>query len=163
MNRLQHGFTMAEMMAVLAVIAILSMMAIPSFQDRIVRQQIESGLPLADLAKPPIAAAWAADKPLPVNNEAAGLPPAEKIVNNHVSAVTVNNGAIDVTFGNSAHKAISGKILTLRPAVVEDARIVPVAWVCGNAEAPEKMTLKGTNQTNIPSTFLPVACRAIKR
>lgn len=163
MNRPQHGFTMAEMMAVLAVLAILSMMAIPSFQDRIIRQQIESGLPLADLAKPPIAAAWAVDKPLPVNNEAADLPPAEKIVNNYVSAVTVRNGAIDVTFGNSAHKAISGKILTLRPAVVEDARIVPVAWVCGNAEAPEKMTLKGTNQTNIPNTFLPVACRAIKR
>lgn len=163
MNRPQHGFTMAEMMAVLAVLAILALMAIPSFQDRVVRQQIESGLPLADLAKPPIAAAWAADKPLPANNEAADLPPAEKIVNNYVSAVAVKNGAIDVTFGNSAHKAISGKILTLRPAVVEDARIVPVAWVCGNAEAPEKMTLKGSNQTNIPSTFLPVACRAIKR
>lgn len=163
MNRLQQGFTMAEMMAVLAVLAILSMMAIPSFQDRIIRQQIESGLPLADIAKPPIAAAWAVDKPLPANNEAADLPPAEKIVNNYISAVTVKNGVIDVTFGNSAHKAISGKILTLRPAVVEDARIVPVTWVCGNAAAPEKMTLKGTNQTNIPNTFLPVACRGLKR
>jgi type IV pilus assembly protein PilA len=44
--------------------------------------------------------------------------------------------------------------------VVKDAPIVPVAWVCGYAEAPAKMTLIGENRTNIPPRFLPYACRA---
>ena len=47
----------------------------------------------------------------------------------------------------------NGKVLTLRPAVVEEAPVVPVAWVCGSAEAPDKMTVKGKNETNIPDTF----------
>ena len=73
------------------------------------------------------------------------------------------NGAIHLTFGNRANKAIAGKILTLRPAVVEDAPIVPVAWACGYAEAPDKMTVNGANRTDIPAALLPVECRASKR
>ena len=49
---------------------------------------------------------------------------------------------------------------TLRAAVIEDAPIVPVTWVCGYAEAPDKMTLHGQNQTNVPAAFLPFACRS---
>jgi len=157
----QHrGFTLVEMMAVIAVIAILSMLAIPSFQGRIIRQQIEAALPLADIAKKPIAASWAAMQAFPPDNAAAGLPPSEKIVNNTVSALSVQDGAIHIIFGNRAHKVISGKTLTLRPAVVDDAPVVPVTWVCGNAEGPGKMTIKGGNQTNVPNTYLPFECRS---
>ena len=77
--------------------------------------------------------------------------------------MAVENGAIHVTFGNRANSSIAGKILTLRPAVVEDAPIVPVAWACGYAEAPEKMAVKGENRTNIPEALLPIECRAFKR
>ena len=55
---------------------------------------------------------------------------------------------------------LMGKVLTLRPAVVEDAAIVPVTWVCGYATAPEKMTVKGENKTNIPPGYLPIRCRS---
>ena len=51
------------------------------------------------------------------------------------------------------------KVLTVRAAVVEDARIVPVTWVCGFAAAPEKMALKGQNRTDLPTKFLPARCR----
>src|SRR6266478_4034163 len=157
-----HGFTMIELMAVVAVVAILAMLALPSYLDRIVRDQIKEALPLADIAKQPIAAAWSVKQAFPADNAAAGLPPAEKIVANYVSAVAVEEGAIHLTFGNRVNKTIAGKILTLRPAVVEDAPVVPVAWVCGYAEAPDKMTINGKNLTNVPAPLLPMECRAFK-
>jgi type IV pilus assembly protein PilA len=46
---------------------------------------------------------------------------------------------------------------------VEDAPVVPVAWVCGSAEAPQKMTIGGRNLTDIPDSLLPIDCRALKR
>ena len=156
----RSGFTLVEMMVVLAVIAILALMAVPSFQDQIVRDQINTALPLADVAKKPVAAAWIAWQEFPPDNAAVGLPPADKIVSNHISSVRVQNGALHVTFGNRANGIINGKILSIRPAVVTDAPVVPVAWVCGYAEAPAKMTLIGENRTNIPPRFLPFACRA---
>lgn len=158
-----RGFTMVEMMAVIAVIAILTLMALPSYLDRIVREQIEQSLPLADIAKKPIAAAWTGLQEFPDDNAAAGLPVPEKIVGNFVSSLTVDHGAIHLAFGNRANKAIQGKVLTLRPAVVEDAPVVPVAWVCGYAEAPEKMVLKEGDRTSVPPEFLPLNCRALSR
>jgi type IV pilus assembly protein PilA len=158
-----RGFTMLEMAAVLAIVAILAIIAVPSFQDRIVRNQIISAVPLADIVKAPIALSWATAQALPADNPAAGLPPAEKIVNNYISAVSVHDGAIDITFGNSANGLIKGRILTLRPAIVADAPIVPVAWVCGNADGPGQMTVKGKNRTDIPANYLPLNCRAPDR
>jgi type IV pilus assembly protein PilA len=94
-----------------------------------------------------------------VDNVAAGLPASDKIVSTLVSAVAVESGAIQITFGNQANGAIRGKTLTLRPAVVEDAQVVPVSWVCGNSAVPAKMTAKGLNKTDVPLNFLPVNCR----
>src|SRR3954451_19044004 len=156
----QRGFSMVEMLVVMAVIAILALMAAPSFQDQIIRDQINKALPLADIAKPPNAAAWAALQIFPNDNAAAALPPADKIVSDAVSSVSVQDGAIHITFGNRANGVILGKILTLRAGFVEDAPIVPVTWVCGYAEAPDKMTLHGQNRTNVPAGFLPFACRS---
>jgi type IV pilus assembly protein PilA len=158
-----QGFTMMELMAVVAVVAILAMLALPSYLDRIVREQIKEALPLADIARQPIAASWALMQAFPADNAAAGLPPAEKIVANHVRALAVEDGAIHITFGNRVNKAIAGKMLTLRPAVVADAPVVPVAWVCGYAEAPDNMTINGRNLTNIARALLPMECRAVNQ
>jgi type IV pilus assembly protein PilA len=159
----RRGFTMMEIAVVLAIIAILATLAVPSFQDRMIREQIVAAVPLADIAKAPVAQSWATVQALPADNAAAGLPPAEKVVNNYISAVSVHDGAIDITFGNSVNGLIKGKILTLRPAVVADAPIVPVAWVCGNAEGPGQMTVKGDNRTDVPANYLPFNCRAPDR
>ena len=153
---------MMEMMVVISVIGILALLATPWYVDRIVREQIKEALPLADIAKQPIAASWLATKTFPADNAAAGLPVAEKIVANYVKSLAVRDGAIHLTFGNRASGAIAGKVLSLRPGVVEDAPIVPVAWVCGRAEPPEGMKVHGENLTDIPNQLLPIECRALK-
>jgi type IV pilus assembly protein PilA len=159
MNLRDDGFSMMEILVVIAIVAILATLAIPSYLDKVVRDQIGEALPLADIAKDPLAASWAALQSFPPDNAAAGLPAPDKIVNNYVSSVLVRNGAIDLTFGNRANGVIKGKVLTLRAAVVEDAPIVPVTWVCGYAKAPEKMTLKSADGTTIDARYLPLKCR----
>ena len=159
MKILAAGFTLIELMVVVTVIAILAMLAMPNFQDKIVRDQITEALRLTDLAKGPVATAWTTTATLPADNMNAGLPPPEKIVNNFVSAVTVDAGAIHMTFGNRVNGAIRGKTLSLRPAVMDDLPVVPVVWVCGWANAPDKMSIKGANKTDVAKNFLPRDCR----
>ena len=155
----KNGFSVIEMMVVVAIIAILAMIAIPSSMGRIVKEQVIAAMPLADIAKEPIAAAWKASKTLPVDNAEAGLPTPEKVVSNFVSSLKVQDGVIHMTFGNKSHPQIKGKILSIRPAVIEESQVVPIAWVCGNAKAPEQMTIKGENKTNVLADYLPLACR----
>ena len=131
-----RGFSLLELMIVIAIIVILALIALPGIPDKFVRDRIVEAVKLADIVKPPIAASWAATGTMPVDNAAAGLPAADKIVNEYISSVAVESGAIQVTFGNRANVAIQGKVLSLRPGVIEDARIVPVSWVCGHAEPP---------------------------
>ena len=158
-GRSDRGFTLVELMVVIGLIAILALVALPTYTDKLVRDQVAEALPLADLAKQPVAAAWSLGAPFPADNAAAGLPSADKIVNTLVSSVAIQDGAIHLRFGNRANGALRGKTLTLRPAVVQDAPVVPVAWICGRAPVPEKMTVHGLDRTDIPAAFLPSRCR----
>jgi type IV pilus assembly protein PilA len=161
MTRRNAGFSIVEMMVVIGVVATLALMTLPSYLEKSVRDQVIEALPLADIAKPPLAASWTLVQSFPADNAGAGLPAADKIVSNYISSVSVQDGAIHLTFGNKASNSIRGKFLTIRAAVVEDSPIVPVAWVCGNSAVPDKMAVKGMNKTNIPPLFLPLKCRSL--
>jgi len=157
-----RAFSLLELMIVIAIIVILALIALPGIPDKVIRDRVAEAVKLADIVKPPIATAWSTTGKLPLDNAAAGLPVADKIVNDMVRSVAVESGAIQITFGNRANVAVNGKVLTLRPGVVDDARIVPIVWVCGNAEPPAKMTAHGLNRTTVPERYLPLACHAAR-
>jgi type IV pilus assembly protein PilA len=154
-----RGFTLLELMVVLAVIAILALAAVPNMMDKLAREQVVEALPLADVLKPAVETAWRSGTPLPADNAAAELPPPEKFVSRLVQSARLENGAIHLVFGNSAHRLLQGKVLTLRPAGVESARIVPLTWLCAAAAVPGNMTVQGENRTTVPASLLPRRCR----
>lgn len=118
-----------------------------------------AAIPLADIAKEPINASWKTLKSFPADNTEAGLPNSEKVVSNFVSALEIKNGVINMTFGNKVNPKINGKVLSFRPAVIEESQAVPIAWVCGNAKALNQMTVKGENKTTVPVDYLPRLCQ----
>ena len=142
-----------------AVLGGLALMAIPGLQDSALKRQVREGMALADIAKKGVQAAYSAASEMPANNAAAGIPPHEKIVGVMVKDVNVDAGAITLTFGNNASKALEGKKLTIRPAVVVDQIAVPIAWVCAGFGIPAGMEIRGKDETDIPANNLPVECR----
>ena len=154
------GFTWIELVMVLAVMGILALMAIPVLQEGTLRKQVKEGLSLADVGKAGVQSAYGLAGEMPPDNKAAGLPEPEKIVGTMVSSVRVDNGAITVTFGNNASKVLSGRKITLRPAVVPDQLVVPIAWLCHAANVPKGMEVRGgRDETDLGNEMLPVDCR----
>ena len=160
MHSKQTGFTLIELMIVIAIMGILSTVALPTYQDRVIRAQVSEGLQLADFVKQAIAAHYVRTRTMPRDNAVAGLPDGNLIVGNYVTGVRVLDGGVEITFGNRVNKFIAGKVLSVRPAVVKTAPTVPIAWVCGKASVPDKMTAMGTDTTNLPPSHLPFDCRA---
>ena len=153
-----RGFTLIELMIVVAIISILATLALPSYQDRVIKAQVGEGLALADVVKHTVADYYAKYGKLPKDNARAGLPGAQKIIGNYVSAIGIVDGAINITLGNRANKHAVGKVLTLRPAIVAEANIVPISWVCGFASVPDGMVVSGKNLTTLPEYHLPLDC-----
>jgi type IV pilus assembly protein PilA len=158
-RRPARGFTWIEMLLVIAVLGVLGLMAIPAMQDNALKRQVKEGLALSDVAKKGVQAAYTAAGDMPADNKAAGIPERAKIVGTFVKDVNVDAGAITLTFGNSASKAIEDKKVTLRPAVVPGEPAVPIAWLCHRSAVPTNMEVRGKDDTDIPSKWLPLECR----
>jgi len=131
----------------------------PSFQDQMIRTQVKEAFNLAEIAKDGIEEYYKEKKKFPEDNTRAGLPAPDKIIGNFVTNVDISNGVINVTLGNRVNKHVSGKKISIRPAIVKDAPIVPITWVYGYASVPDGMTVIGENSTDIFSRHLPVNCR----
>lgn len=157
------GFTWIELLAVVAVVAILALMAIPAMQDSALKRQVKEGMALADIAKKGVQAFWSTTGEMPGNNDAAGIPARDKMIGALVKEVNVDAGAVTLTYGNNASKPLEGKRLTLRPAVVPGELVVPIAWICAQVPTPKGMEVRGKDQTDIQSSWLPVECRGAEK
>jgi type IV pilus assembly protein PilA len=153
------GFTLIEMMIVIAMISILATMALPSYQDRIIRTQIEEALQLSGMAEEEISVYYQFHQTLPADNAVLGLPEPEVIVGNYVTALKITDGVIHITLGNRANNNIRGKVISVRPAIVPSSSKIPIAWVRGLASVPNGMTVLGENQTDLLPRHLPMAYR----
>ena len=154
-----NGFTLIELMIVIAIIWILTTMAMPSLQDQMIRTQVKEAFNLAEIAKSGIEEHYKEKKKFPEDNAGAGLPAPEKIIGNFVTNVDISNGVINITLGNRVNKNVLGKKITIRPAIVKDAPVVPITWVYGYASVPAGMTVTGENSTDILARHLPVSSR----
>ncbi len=157
--RTDKGFTLIELLIVIAILSILASMALPSYQDRVIRTQVAEAMTVAEVAQDAVAGYYKTKGRLPKNNTEAGLPKPGKFVGNFVKSIDVRDGGVNITLGNRVNKHIEGKVLSIRPAIVRDAPIVPVAWVCGNATVPKGMTVLSKNLSTIISRHMPVECR----
>ena len=155
----ERGFTLIELMIVVAIIGILAGIAIPAYQDYTVRAQVVEAFSLASELKGSIQEFRKDRGRLPRNNHEAGIPEPDKLIGNYVARIEVEGGALHIHMGSNVNKAVDGKIVTLQPLLVSGSPASPMSWRCGLRAIPKGMEGAGTNHTDIDRKFLPAACR----
>jgi type IV pilus assembly protein PilA len=166
MKKLAKGFTLIELMIVVAIIGILASMAIPAYQNYTIRAQVSEGLQLASAAKPAVVTSFLEEGEAPANRVAAGLSATPTDTGGvYVVSINVVNGVLVVMYGGGSSALIAGQTLTLTPYETVDQSIV---WRCGLAAAPvglrELGTAGGGNVAayiapTVPLQYLPSSCR----
>jgi type IV pilus assembly protein PilA len=131
MKKLQQGFTLIELMIVIAILGILMAIAIPAYQDYTVRAKVSEGMNLAGAAKLAVAETKSSTSAFPGSNFEAGIVTPVSISGNNVTSVDVQaNGVIDILYSGPE---IGGKILKLTPTDNQGS----ISWTCATGSTIE--------------------------
>ncbi|MHC5992544.1 pilin [Neisseria meningitidis] len=159
MNTLQKGFTLIELMIVIAIVGILAAVALPAYQDYTARAQVSEAILLAEGQKSAVTEYYLNHGEWPANNSSAGVASSADIKGKYVQKVEVNNGVITATMASSnVNNEIKGKKLSLW-AKRQDGS---VKWFCGQPVTRDKAkddVATGTDTDKIDTKHLPSTCR----
>ncbi|HVC37151.1 MAG TPA: pilin [Gammaproteobacteria bacterium] len=164
--RAQHGFTLIELMIVIAIIGILAAIAIPQYQDYVIRSKISEGLSLVQPMETSVADNFETYGYIPTTGNVTGansfgLPKATSIAGSYVQSVEVTgtSGVITITYNPAIGGGIAAgsNVLTLTPGTGHGM----VIWACGKTKfTAGGITADGSGgTTSVPNKYLPVNCR----
>ncbi|EMS6448961.1 pilin [Neisseria gonorrhoeae] len=163
MNTLQKGFTLIELMIVIAIVGILAAVALPAYQDYTARAQVSEAILLAEGQKSAVTEYYLNNGEWPENNDKAGVASPSDIKGKYVESVTVAKGVVTAKMLSSGvNKEIQGKKLSLW-AKRENGS---VKWFCGQPVKRDDAAKVGTDAvtadttgTKIETKHLPSTCR----
>ncbi|WP_050895691.1 pilin [Neisseria meningitidis] len=161
MNTLQKGFTLIELMIVIAIVGILAAVALPAYQDYTARAQVSEAILLAEGQKSAVTEYYLNHGIWPANNNSAGVATSANIKGKYVEKVEVKNGVVTATMLSSGvNNEIKGKQLSLW-AKRQDGS---VKWFCGqpvtrNAKAANADDVAADDTNKIDTKHLPSTCR----